>query len=146
MDVDKEIKASFSKVWGTGDRIDDYEWIKLTIEAGWKPADWGIIQLDPQRDFTQKQREQIFAEDDYKCVKCGADERLEADHIEAWEKGGRTDVSNGQTLCKPCNGSKSNNYDPETLSEKGDEELGDLFRNGKITLEEFTAVINKNAA
>ena len=146
MDVDKEIKAGFSKVWGTGDRIDDFEWIKLTIEAGWNPAEWGIIKLDPQRDFNKKQRQEIFAKNDYKCVKCGAEERLEADHIEPWEKGGRTDVSNGQTLCKPCNGSKSNSYETETLDGKDDNELGDLFRNGKITLEQMMAAISKGAA
>ena len=146
MDVDKEVKAGFSKVWGTGDRIDDFEWIKLTIEAGWNPAEWGIIKLDPQRDFNKKQRQEIFAKNDYKCVKCGAEERLEADHIEPWEKGGRTDVSNGQTLCKPCNGSKSNNYETETLDGKDDNELGDLFRNGKITLEQMKAALSKDAA
>jgi hypothetical protein len=143
-DVDE--RYPFSKVWGTGDRIDDFEWIKLTIEAGWNPAEWGIIKLDPQRDFTKKQRKQIFDNDNHKCVKCGAEERLEADHIEPWEKGGRTDVSNGQTLCKPCNASKSNNYETETLGGKDDNELGDLFRNGKITLEQMKAALSKGAA
>lgn len=118
----------------------------MTIEAGWNPAEWGIIKLDPQRDFTKKQRKQIFDNDNHKCVKCGAEERLEADHIEPWEKGGRTDVSNGQTLCKPCNASKSNNYETETLGGKDDNELGDLFRNGKITLEQMKAALSKGAA
>jgi len=143
-DVDE--RYPFSKVWGAGDRIDDFEWIKLTIEAGWNPAEWGIIKLDPQRDFTKKQRKQIFDNDNHKCVKCGAEERLEADHIEPWEKGGRTDVSNGQTLCKPCNASKSNNYETETLDGKDDNELGDLFRNGKITLEQMKSALSKDAA
>ena len=82
----------------------------------------------------------------YNDVKEITKERLEADHIEPWEKGGRTDVSNGQTLCKPCNGSKSNSYEIETLDGKDDDELGDLFRNGKITLEQMKSALSKDAA
>lgn len=50
-------------------------------------------------------REQVFARDDYTCVKCG--ERggsLTADHIKPWAiyPALRFDVDNGRTLCRSC--------------------------------------------
>lgn len=49
-----------------------------------------------------------FKRDGFKCVKCGATEDLEADHIVPVDQGGATTLSNLQTLCKPCNASKRN--------------------------------------
>jgi len=34
------------------------------------------------------------------------DEHLEADHIKAWVDGGKTKLSNAQTLCSTCNKAK----------------------------------------
>ena len=34
-------------------------------------------------------------------------EEMEADHVDPWHSGGRTDVNNGQMLCKHCNRIKS---------------------------------------
>lgn len=142
--VDKEVICGFSKSWGTGDRIDDFEWIKQTIEAGWNPADWGIIKL--AKPFSEKVRQQIFKRDGYKCLQCGTTEKLEADHIKPREKGGESTLENGQTLCRSCNASKSNKISDETLNKLSDIELGDLFRNGKITLEQMSTNLKRNVA
>lgn len=50
-------------------------------------------------------REQVFARDDYTCVKCGQrGGRLTADHIKPWAlyPALRFDVDNGRTLCRTC--------------------------------------------
>ena len=66
-----------------------------------------IIESDT---FDKEQRQIIFARDNYTCQYCSItrDEgaELESDHIVAIAQGGKTQVSNGQTLCKPCNRSK----------------------------------------
>lgn len=48
----------------------------------------------------------------YKCAKCKKlfyPDELTMDHIDPWSKGGRTELSNAQLLCRPCNSKKSNN-------------------------------------
>jgi hypothetical protein len=66
------------------------------------------------RCFPPRLREMVFLRDEYRCTKCGRhrDElvrfglHLECDHILAWEDGGETKYSNGQTLCSECNKGK----------------------------------------
>lgn len=43
------------------------------------------------------------------CSKTFKRDKMEADHIIAWSKGGKTDDNNLQMLCKPCNREKSDN-------------------------------------
>lgn len=45
----------------------------------------------------------ILDRDGNACLFCGSTEKLELDHIIPWSKGGASDVSNLQTLCKACN-------------------------------------------
>ena len=42
-----------------------------------------------------------------KCKKPFAIEQMEADHITPWSQGGKTELSNGQILCRECNRRKS---------------------------------------
>lgn len=48
-------------------------------------------------------RNRILDRDGNKCVLCGSDKKLEIDHVLPFSKGGKTDESNLQTLCKKCN-------------------------------------------
>lgn len=92
----------------TGNKARDIEDIIMACVGG--------IELDPRRFFTREQRDELLGragceDGKYPCAGCGklffADE-LQADHVEAWSKGGRTEVSNGQMLCRVCNTAKSN--------------------------------------
>ena len=67
----------------------------------------GMIQLDP---VPQSMRYKVLARDK-KCLLCGNgpdDAPLEVDPIVPRSKGGSNDISNLQTLCRPCNQGKSN--------------------------------------
>lgn len=89
------------------------------------------LSLDPRRVFTEDQKKDyidkfaIKSKDGKKCqcalcnklYKDGKiseeatffyDTELEMDHIIPWSKGGKTELSNAQLLCKPCNIKKSN--------------------------------------
>jgi hypothetical protein len=72
-----------------------------------------IQQKDDQRLFSREQRLAIFRRDGGICqvkLKCGGAkcewDAWEADHIQAWSKGGKTIVVNGQVACLGCNSSK----------------------------------------
>lgn len=56
--------------------------------------------------MSYKLRWEILKRDDFKCVICGTNDRLEIDHIIAVSQGGKTTTSNLQTLCFPCNRGK----------------------------------------
>jgi DNA-directed RNA polymerase subunit RPC12/RpoP len=53
-------------------------------------------------------RNKIYERDGYKCLKCGSINKLTIDHITPFSKGGKTEESNLQTLCKNCNSKKGN--------------------------------------
>jgi hypothetical protein len=63
------------------------------------------------REFTPAQKRQIFERGGGKCKKCGVAvedvSQGEFDHITPWSKGGKTEVENGQLLCRDCNRRKS---------------------------------------
>lgn len=48
----------------------------------------------------------VLTRDGHRCVRCGATEDLEADHIVAMANGGTDDLANLQALCAPCNSAK----------------------------------------
>lgn len=66
------------------------------------------------RLFPDMLRNLIWRRDNYTCQICLMDRgklriegrHLEVDHIEAWEDGGLTTYSNGQTICDSCNKAK----------------------------------------
>ena len=43
------------------------------------------------------------ARNEFWCCACGSGDRLEVDHVIPFSRGGKHDISNFQTLCKPCN-------------------------------------------
>lgn len=65
------------------------------------------------RDFTDSDKKSKYEEQKHKCKHCGKEfefEEMEGDHIKPWSKGGTSDRSNLQMLCKECNLKKSNKY------------------------------------
>jgi len=63
------------------------------------------------RVFNDKQKREVFEEQEGICVKCTEKfelREMEADHITPWSEGGKTIPSNCQMLCKSCNRIKSN--------------------------------------
>lgn len=63
------------------------------------------------RKFTQKMKRAAYERQKGVCAKCGNTfkiEKMHADHIVPWSKGGRTVAENCQLLCADCNRRKSN--------------------------------------
>lgn len=62
------------------------------------------------RTFTDKDKRSLFERQNGVCPHCKKEFKLkemEADHIKPWSQGGKTNLSNGQMLCKACNRKKS---------------------------------------
>lgn len=66
-----------------------------------------------QRSFPSSLRHYIYQRDNFTCQICGKHKsqlpkkiHLEVDHIIAWQDGGQTTLSNGQTVCSDCNKGK----------------------------------------
>lgn len=62
------------------------------------------------RTFSESQRRTAYEKQDGVCVKCRMKypiEDMQADHIRAWSKGGKTTLDNCQMLCSRCNAVKS---------------------------------------
>ena len=79
------------------------------------------ISVDPRRLFTPEQKEELVRQyladherhkdDKIRCEDCKHffyEEELTVDHIIPWSKGGRTELSNAQLLCRPCNSKQGN--------------------------------------
>lgn len=63
------------------------------------------------RTFTSNQKAQGYEACKGICASCSKHfdvEEMEADHIDPWSKGGKTELNNLQMLCQPCNRRKSN--------------------------------------
>ncbi|MDH2924698.1 uncharacterized protein DUF262 [Nicoletella semolina] len=63
------------------------------------------------RAFTDKDKRTMFERQNGICPDCNKIfeiGEMEADHITPWSQGGKTELGNGQMLCKNCNRKKSN--------------------------------------
>jgi len=63
------------------------------------------------RAFSEKEKREMYEKQNGICVKCKKRfeiEKMHADHITPWSKGGKTDKENCQMLCEDCNRRKSN--------------------------------------
>lgn len=62
------------------------------------------------RAFTDAMKQKAYEKQDGKCRACGNEfdiSEMEADHIDPWIEGGKTNEQNCQMLCRPCNRRKS---------------------------------------
>jgi 5-methylcytosine-specific restriction endonuclease McrA len=62
--------------------------------------------------ITKQQFKELF-DNNKKCNYCGSTENLQVDHIHPVSKGGKTELSNLQVLCRSCNASKGNKVIPQ---------------------------------
>ena len=75
------------------------------------------ISVDQKRLFSRDDKEKLLKKkmnqnDKYNCETCDQlffKEELTVDHKKAWSKGGRTELSNAELLCRSCNSKKGAN-------------------------------------
>jgi len=92
--------AKYQKAWE--DKLRQEAW-DLKYKKG-KPRGRGANDI--------KWRKSVFERDYYLCTECGADDLLQAHHIEPYSTAQhlRYEISNGQTLCLVCHAAKHPNY------------------------------------
>lgn len=66
-----------------------------------------------RRAFNRTERVALYVEANGECAMCGAELRpdWEADHYVPYALGGKTDLANGQALCRTCNRRKGSTHD-----------------------------------
>jgi hypothetical protein len=146
--VKKHETYQFPSVFTGGARVDDLLYIyhhfitKDVFKFGLKTT-----SKDDSRTFNKNQNEEMWAEQNGECKKCGCDLNTNdyaADHILGHTYGGPTEVKNGQLLCVSCNSMKSSGMDindVEYLCKKyGYDDFAGLSKyvlKGVVTLTEF---------
>ena len=78
------------------------------------------IKRTERRKMSDSLRYDVMKRDDFKCVLCGRSAKkdgvsLEIDHIKPISKGGKTTISNLQTLCRECNRGKRDKYNEDNM-------------------------------
>ena len=91
--------------------IGDYKGIyEFLLSRGSDPYAGRLLQL---RTFDEDDKLLKYNEQKGICTKCGKHfefSEMEGDHIKPWSKGGKTEYSNLQMLCKDCNAHKTDIY------------------------------------
>jgi len=119
---------------------------KLSIEEGCNylisfiKHDCNLKKKDPQRYFSDEQKLAIYHKCNGRCRGCGDKLSLfeaECDHIESHADGGRTNLANGQILCKDCHKYKTKygKLPVYNIGEKVDYNIGQL---GQISMASLT--------
>lgn len=86
---------------------DIYEYVLSTPNNDDKKA----RKLLNLRGFKPNEKKSVYEKQKHICPSCMKKwkfEQMDGDHIIPWSKGGKTDISNLQMLCKKCNSDKSN--------------------------------------
>ncbi len=119
------LTSEYKKMTGKVFRDPDRGIRKLHQEGFLVKVKKGVYRYDPKvvaakslDNFTQKQKDEILKRDGYKCVVCGKGIKdgceLQIDHIRPRDKGGKSTIENGQTLCSQHNFLKKNLNETET--------------------------------
>lgn len=90
---------------------------------------------DTRRSFTQSQKNEICDNQNNKCAKCKEPLLRSATHYDhkiPWEKGGKTEVKNGQALCATCHSIKSNKDRLKKVDKRRKSKSNDPFGFGEI--------------
>jgi hypothetical protein len=111
-DSNAKVIPSAWAVWGTGDRLDDLQYINLPMMLNFDIVEWGFTKTKKHnlREFTETQKEQLYKEQNGICRRTGkplTDIKWAADHIIPYSYGAPTIVENGQLISSEVNGNKS---------------------------------------
>ena len=71
-----------------------------------------LVPTDKKRSYSPDERLIVWLTANKQCAICNEEillEKMHADHIQPFAKGGLTTLSNAQCLCAPCNLKKSDN-------------------------------------
>ncbi|MYC55389.1 MAG: HNH endonuclease [Chloroflexi bacterium] len=120
-----EIMAQYEEIHGRVPRDPWRAARKLHQDGYLRKVRNGVYMYDPNlvfeaklEPFTPQQRQTILERDQYTCVYCGKGAaegyELHVDHIKARDRGGRSIIDNGQTLCSQHNFLKRNLNATET--------------------------------
>lgn len=96
-------------------RLSDSEFVEKfeAVLSGRKDADWCVgkeyYQFD-KRMLSQKNKNIVLKMYGNVCLRCGAREKLEVDHVIPYSKGGDTSIENSQVLCRSCNSWKRDKH------------------------------------
>lgn len=98
-------------MWGRGDDVGGSLWQVIQdayMRHGLLPEIKPVISAKKQNrpKISAQKSLQVFSADGYRCVRCGSQDDLTVDHITPVSAGGGNDLSNLQTLCRPCNSKK----------------------------------------
>lgn len=64
------------------------------------------LRARKRRVWTDEERRFILDRDGWACVRCGATDQLEIDHVIPFSRGGACSVQNASVLCRGCNARK----------------------------------------
>lgn len=86
--------------------VDEQAERRREVDRRRKQSGWSLLRVT------------VFERDGYECVYCGDDVRSDpqCDHIFPISRGGRNDLSNLATACRPCNSSKGDKTPEEWRS------------------------------
>lgn len=83
-------------------------WLVISVLNGIREAPTLFDSLPSDRPaIPDKLRQKVYERDEWKCRRCGARSNLTVDHVWPHARGGGISMENLQTLCEPCNASKS---------------------------------------
>lgn len=93
--------------------------LNLSKTARWTSGTFNAIafkQNDAEHaKVTRAMRYDVLRRDNFHCVRCGRGKedgvKLHVDHIVPVSRGGKSVMSNLQTLCEDCNCGKGNRYE-----------------------------------
>lgn len=89
-----------------GERIANHWWQKHSGEWLTYPSEPRVPRGFQKQPIPEEMRWSVFERDGFKCLVCGSQRMLRADHVIAESKGGPATLENLQTLCRNCNSKK----------------------------------------
>lgn len=104
--IKRYLKSDDAKLTDKSKEIED---IIKAIVNNVSVDDKRLFSSDDKKEYLRKKKPN--KENKYQCANCKKyfyAEELTMDHKDPWSKGGRTELSNAELLCRPCNIKKGN--------------------------------------